>query len=131
MVPVTDAAEQVAVDTPSEPPRPPSPVPARAPMRHRVAGSVRFRLTVSVMLVVGLTLLGGGALLVRWVEATLVNDLRTRNERILTSMADSITRNQVPPEFFAPVGELTMEEPAQQLFGAPGVEGRALQIRGA
>lgn len=117
MVPVTDAAEQVAVDTPSEPPRPPSPVPARAPMRHRVAGSVRFRLTVSVMLVVGLTLLGGGALLVRWVEATLVNDLRTRNERILTSMADSITRNQVPAEFFAPVGEVTMDETAQQIFG--------------
>lgn len=69
------------------------------------------------MLVVGLTLLGGGALLVRWVEATLVNDLRSRNERILSSMADSITRNQVPAEFFAPVGEVTMDETARQIFG--------------
>ncbi len=86
-------------------------------MRSRVAGSVRFRLTLSVVLVVGLTLIGGGALLVRWVEATLVNDLRVRNERILASMADSITRNQVPSEFFAPVGEVTMDDATRQLFG--------------
>lgn len=75
-------------------------------MHSRAAGSVRFRLTAAVVLVVGLTLLGGGALLVKWVEATLVNDLRARNERILTSMADSISRNRVPSELFTSVDEV-------------------------
>lgn len=70
----------------------------RAPMRVRVAGSVRFRLTVTVVLVVGLSLLAGGTLLVRWVEATLVNDLRTRNEQMLTSMGESLRQGLVPPE---------------------------------
>lgn len=87
-------------------------------MRSRVAGSVRFRLTVSVMLVVGLSLLGGGALLVKWVEATLVNDLRTRNEQILASMADSISRNRVPVEFFAPVDQASMDQSTRDLFGS-------------
>jgi hypothetical protein len=67
-------------------------------MRTRVAGSVRFRLTVTVVLVVGLSLLGGGALLVKWVEATLVNDLRTRNEQILNAMADALQRGEIPLE---------------------------------
>lgn len=87
-------------------------------MRSRVAGSVRFRLTASVVLVVGITLLGGGALLVKWVEATLVNDLRARNERILSSMADSISRNQVPSELFAPVDQVQMNDQTRQLFGS-------------
>jgi signal transduction histidine kinase len=86
-------------------------------MRSRAAGSVRFRLTASVMLVVGLTLLGGGALLVKWVEATLVNDLRSRNERILTSMAESISRNRVPAELFTSVDEVQMNDQTRQLFG--------------
>ena len=93
------------------------PMTPRAPMRSRAAGSVRFRLTASVMLVVGLTLLGGGALLVKWVEATLVNDLRSRNERILTSMAESISRNRVPSELFTPVDEVQMNDQTRQLFG--------------
>ena len=86
-------------------------------MRSRAAGSVRFRLTASVMLVVGLTLLGGGALLVKWVEATLVNDLRSRNERILASMAESISRNRVPAELFTSVDEVQMNDQTRQLFG--------------
>ena len=89
----------------------------RPPMRTRVAGSVRFRLTVSVVLVVGLSLLGGGALLVRWVEATLINDLKVRNEQILESMAASITRSRVPSEFFAPVDEVGMDDATRQVFG--------------
>ena len=86
-------------------------------MRSRLIGSVRFRLTVAVVLVVGMSLLGGGVLLVRWVEATLVNDLRVRNERILGSMADSITRNRVPSEFFTSVDEMQMDDATRQLFG--------------
>lgn len=70
----------------------------RPPMRVRVASSVRFRLTVTVVLVVGLSLLGGGALLVSWVEATLLNDLRNRNEQILDSMAESLRSNGIPSE---------------------------------
>ncbi len=78
----------------------------RARMRTRAASSVRFRLTAAVMLVVGLSLLGGGTLLVKWVEATLTNDLRTRNERILVSMADSLNQGQVPAELFSTPSEL-------------------------
>jgi len=78
----------------------------RARMRTRVWSSVRFRLTVAVVLVVGLSLLGGGALLVRWVEATLTNDLRTRNERVLVSMSDALSQGQVPAELFSSPSEL-------------------------
>jgi signal transduction histidine kinase len=71
----------------------------RAPIRVRVAGSVRFRLTVTVVLVVGLSLLGGGALLVKWVEATLVNDLRQRNEQVLATIAEHLRAGRsIPPE---------------------------------
>lgn len=101
----------------TEPTWPVAPVPAKAPMRLRAAGSVRFRLTLAVICVVGLSLFGGGVLLVKWVEATLVNDLRSRNERILNSMAESITRNRVPSEFFAPVDELSQNDQTRQIFG--------------
>jgi len=89
-------------------------------MRARVASSVRFRLTITVVLVVGLSLLGGGTLLVRWVEATLTNDLKVRNERILESMAGSITRGRVPTEFFGAVTDLTGEmdpQRTEEIFG--------------
>ena len=97
---------------------PSAPVVPRAPMRSRAAGSVRFRLTASVVLVVGLTLLGGGALLVKWVEATLVNDLRARNERILASMSASISQNRVPSELFTPIDQVQMNDQTRQLFGS-------------
>jgi signal transduction histidine kinase len=92
----------------------------RAPIRVRVASSVRFRLTVTVVLVVGLSLFGGGTLLVNWVEATLVNDLKVRNEQILESMAASITRGRIPTELFGSVADLTGEldqERTNELFG--------------
>jgi signal transduction histidine kinase len=75
-------------------------------MRTRVAGSVRFRLTLAVVLVVGLSLLGGGTLLVRWVEATLTSDVRTRNERVLTTMADLLSRGQFSAELLYSPSEL-------------------------
>jgi signal transduction histidine kinase len=78
----------------------------RARMRTRVASSVRFRLTAAVMLVVGLSLLAGGTLLVRWVEATLTNDLRTRNERVVASMSDALSQGQVPAELFSTPSQL-------------------------
>lgn len=81
----------------------------RTSMRTRVAHSVRFRLTVSVVLVVGLSLFGGGMLLTRWVEATLTNDLRSRNERILSSMAEALGQGRVPAELFSTPAELSGE----------------------
>lgn len=78
----------------------------RARMRTRVASSVRFRLTVAVVLVVGVSLFGGGTLLVKWVEATLTNDLRSRNERVLVSMADALSQGRVPAELFSTPSEL-------------------------
>lgn len=78
----------------------------RIRMRTRVAHSVRFRLTVAVVLVVGLSLFGGGVLLTRWVEATLTNDLRARNQRVLDSMADMLNSGNVPVELFSPRSEL-------------------------
>lgn len=78
-------------------------------MRTRVAHSVRFRLTVAVVLVVGLSLFGGGMLLTRWVEATLTNDLRSRNERVLESMADALSQGRVPAELFSTPSELSGE----------------------
>jgi signal transduction histidine kinase len=68
--------------------------------------SVKFRLTGIVILTVGASLLGGGLLLVRWVEATLTNDLRSRNERIVASMAEALGRGLVPGELFLTPGEL-------------------------
>ncbi len=73
----------------------------RTRMRTRVAHSVRFRLTAAVVLVVGLSLLGGGTLLTKWVEATLTNDLRARNERVVASIADMLNKGDVPVELFS------------------------------
>lgn len=92
----------------------------RAPIRVRVTSSVRFRLSVAVVIVVGLSLLAGGALLVKWVEATLVNDLRSRNERIVAFMADSLGKGQAPAELFSSVYDLEMnldDEVSSSLFG--------------
>ena len=92
----------------------------RAPMRVRVLSSVRFRLAVAVVLVVGVSLLAGGALLVKWVEASLINDLRSRNERIVTYIADSLEQGKVPAELFSSVNDLksTMDpETSSNVFG--------------
>ncbi len=70
----------------------------RPGVRTRVAGSVRFRLTITVVLVVGISLLGGGVLLVKWVEATLLNDQRNSNEQILGAMAEALGQGQIPAE---------------------------------
>ncbi|MFI5043371.1 MAG: sensor histidine kinase [Acidimicrobiales bacterium] len=78
----------------------------KASFRRRVVGSVRFRLTATVVVVVGVALLCGGILLVRWVEATLTNDLRDRNERVLTAMVSALRQNQVPAELFSSPSEI-------------------------
>lgn len=90
-------------------------------MRVRVLSSVRFRLTVTVVLVVGISLLAGGTLLVKWVEATLVNDVRARNERIVAFMVDSMRNGTPPPELFASASDLENqldEEAALRIFGS-------------
>ncbi len=78
----------------------------RVRRRTKLANSVRFRLTASVVLVVGVSLLGGGTLLTKWVEATLTNDLQSRNERVLTSMATILDSGSVPTELFSTPAEL-------------------------
>ena len=79
----------------------------KASFRRRVVGSVRFRLTATVVVVVGVALLCGGILLVRWVEATLTNDLRDRNERVLDRRwSASLRQNQVPAELFSSPSEI-------------------------
>mgnify|MGYP006276726415 CR=1 FL=1 len=67
---------------------------------RRLVGSVRFRLTMTVAAVVGLSLFLGGAMLTAWVRATLVNDLRERNERVLASMSSALGAGRVPAELF-------------------------------
>jgi len=76
---------------------------------RRVLGSVRFRLTAVVMLVVGISLLLGGMMLTSWVRATLENDLRTRNERVLGSMSNALENGRVPAELFSSLSELDQE----------------------
>lgn len=91
---------------------------AKSSIRVRVLGSVRFRLALTVFLVVGISLLVGGTLLVKWVEITLLNDLRDRNERVVSYLADQLAQGQVPRELFAPVleGE-AREEVLNSLLG--------------
>ncbi|MEZ5267461.1 MAG: HAMP domain-containing sensor histidine kinase [Microthrixaceae bacterium] len=64
----------------------------------RILTSVRWRITMIVTVVVGVTLLLGGYLLIQWVEATLVNDVQTRNDVALSSMARVLNGGQLPSE---------------------------------
>lgn len=86
----------------------PLPESASAPLysRPRKREQVRLRLTLIVLAVVGITLVGGGLVLREWVQATLTNDLRSRNERIVSFMADSLSKGRVPAELFASVNDL-------------------------
>jgi signal transduction histidine kinase len=95
-------------------------------MRTRVAGSVRFRLTLTVVLVVGLSLLGGGTLLVRWVEATLVNDVKVRNERVLSTMADLLAQGRIAAELLSSPAEF--ENQVDDQVGS-GLAGRIQDFR--
>lgn len=114
-----DAA--VAPDAPAVPDAVEAPT-GRVRMRTRVAHSVRFRLTATVVLVVGLSLVGGGVLLTRWVEATLTNDLRARNERVLDSMAGMLSSGNVPVELFSTQSELAASMSDSFLGQAPDLE---------
>lgn len=91
-------------------------------MRTRVAQSVRFRLTVTVVLVVGISLLGGSVLLTRWVEATLTDDLRSRNARVVDSMADMLNRGDVPVELFSTQSEIAGQISNSILQQTPDLE---------
>lgn len=77
-----------------------------SPLPWRVFNSVRFRLALTVVLVVGISLLAGGAVLVKWVEAAEINDLRSRNERIVSYLAAAVESGNAPAELFAPVDEI-------------------------
>ena len=95
---------------------------ASAPLysRPRKREQVRLRLTLIVLAVVGITLVGGGLVLREWVQATLTNDLRSRNERIVSFMADSLSKGRVPAELFASVNDLDGQldqQTSADLFG--------------
>lgn len=77
--------------------------------------SVRWRVTLIVAVVVGVTLLLGGYLLVQWVEATLINDVRTRNDVALTSMVRVLNEGQLPSEL------LVSQEDLEERLQASGV----------
>lgn len=72
--------------------------PEPSTLRVRFTKSVRWRLTLTVIVVVGLALFGGTLLLARWVEATLVGDLRARNEEVLARMDDALGQGRLPAE---------------------------------
>ena len=72
--------------------------PSGVSLAGRLGKSVRWRLTITVVVVVGLALFGGALLLVKWVQATLEGDIRARNEVVLASMADTLDRGRLPTE---------------------------------
>ena len=67
-------------------------------LRVRFTKSVRWRLTLTVIVVVGLALFGGTLLLAKWVKVTLVGDLRSRNEEVLVRMEDALGQGRLPAE---------------------------------
>lgn len=87
----------------------------RSSIWARVFTSVRWRVTMIVAVVVGVTLLLGGYLLVQWVEATLVNDVRSRNDVALTSMVRVLSEGQLPSEL------LMSQEDLERRLRAGGV----------
>ena len=107
---------QIASELATEPRTEPAP----AYSRPRKRELVRLRLTGIVVITVGITLIFGAVLLRTWVQATLTNDLRARNERIVSFMADSLSKGRVPAELFASVntleGQLDQQTSAD-LFG--------------
>lgn len=100
--------------TAAEPVGPTEPAP-RPSLWARVFTSVRWRVTLIVSVVVGVTLLLGGYLLVQWVEATLVNDVRTRNDVALASMVRVLNEGQLPSEL------LVSQEDLEERLQASGV----------
>ncbi len=72
----------------------------------RFPKSVRWRLTLTVVIVVGLALSAGALLLVKWVEATLVGDLRARNEQVLIDMEASLGEGRLPSELLLSQSDL-------------------------
>lgn len=92
----------------------------RTPRRVRVSQSVKFRLASRVFVIVALALFLGGFLLTRWVETTLTNDVRNRNEIILTAMVDALSRGEVPAELFARARDFSVpldEQTRTNIFG--------------
>lgn len=99
----------------------PTPVLEPSPsLLGRLRRSVRWRLTLIVMAVVGVALLLGGLLLVKWVEATLVDDVRSRNEATLASMAEVLRQGRLPSELF--VSDAAFERRLTTGVGAEQIE---------
>lgn len=87
----------------------------RTSLWARLFTSVRWRVTMIVAVVVGVTLLLGGYLLVQWVQATLINDVRTRNDVALASMVRVLSEGQLPSEL------LVSQEDLERRLRAGGV----------
>lgn len=75
-----------------EVPRPPV-----ARVAPRSLGSVRWRVTVGVVLLFGLAFTGAGALFVRQVERSLVADVERRNTAALEELTDLIQQGELTP----------------------------------
>jgi signal transduction histidine kinase len=76
--------------------------PQRTGILHRkFAGSVRARLTVTVVLVVGASMFVGGTMLTAWVRATIRNDIEARNERVLATMSNALINGNIPAELYS------------------------------
>ena len=108
---VADPAGATPTALPQDPPEPPelpqSPESPRAPsLASRLGKSVRWRLTLIVIAVVGVALLLGALMLVRWVEATLENDVRQRSEAALDEMAAVLGTGRFPSELLVSENEL-------------------------
>lgn len=100
----------------------------RSPITVRVLGSVRFRLAMTVVIVVGVSLLAGGALLVKWVEATLTNNLRSRNERIVSYLAASLEQGYAPAELLAPLNEIDGGPDDDVVASLLGISGNTREV---
>ncbi len=80
-------------------------------LRVRFTKSVRWRLTLTVIVVVGLALFGGTLLLAKWVKVTLVGDLRSRNEEVLVRMEDALGQGRLPAELLMSQRDLEQRLP--------------------
>lgn len=83
---------------------------------------------MTVVIVVGVSLLAGGALLVKWVEATLINNLRSRNERIVSYLSASLEQGYAPAELMAPLNDIDGGLDDEVLSSLLGISGNTREV---
>ena len=83
----------------------------------RLFGSVRVRITAAVAIIFGLTLSLASVLLVRQVEAALLNDIQYRNDAVTQAISQLMVSGKVKPETLASSAESLSEELAASAEG--------------